>query len=175
MRFYTNVHQRFDEILVRGYENGRHFTAKETFYPTLYVPSNGITAIKPRPDNNTPEVLWQESQLRPGTASPIVVGDKVFVINRAGVLTAAKKDTGERLWRIRLEGPFSGSPVASNGHIYIAAERKGLLQSVDLSGEEGKVSGTIELGEAILGTPAIANDALYIRSDGHLWKIAKPN
>ena len=39
MRFYTNVHQRFDEILVRGYENGKHFTVRETFRPTFYVPS----------------------------------------------------------------------------------------------------------------------------------------
>ena len=42
MRFYTNVHQRFDEILVRGYENGKHFTARETFHPTFFVPSKNI-------------------------------------------------------------------------------------------------------------------------------------
>ncbi len=141
---------------------------------TLFIPSNGITALKPRNDNNTPEILWQEPQLRPGTASPIIVNDKIFIINRAGVLNAAKKDTGERLWRLRLEGPFSGSPVASKGHIYIASERKGLLQSVDLTGKEGKITGTIELGETILGTPAIANDSLYVRSDHHLWKISNP-
>ena len=141
---------------------------------TLFIPSNGITALKPRNDNNTPEILWQEPQLRPGTASPIIVNDIIFIINRAGVLNAAKKDTGERLWRLRLEGPFSGSPVASKGHIYIASERKGLLQSVDLSGKEGKITGTIELGETILGTPAIANDSLYVRSDHHLWKISNP-
>ena len=141
---------------------------------TLFIPSNGITALKPRNDNNTPEILWQEPQLRPGTASPIIVNDKIFIINRAGVLNAAKKDTGEKLWRLRLEGPFSGSPVASKGHIYIASERKGLLQSVDLSGKEGKITGTIELGETILGTPAIANDSLYVRSDHHLWKISNP-
>ena len=141
---------------------------------TLFIPSNGMTALKPRNDNNTPEILWQEPQLRPGTASPIIVADKIFIINRAGVLNAAKKDTGERLWRLRLEGPFSGSPVASKGHIYIASERKGLLQSVDLSGKEGKITGTIELGETILGTPAIANDSLYVRSDHHLWKISNP-
>ena len=142
---------------------------------TLFIPSNGMTALKPRNDNNTPEILWQEPQLRPGTASPIIVDDKIFIINRAGVLNAAKKETGERLWRLRLEGPFSGSPVASKGHIYIASERKGLLQSVDLSGKEGKITGTIELGETILGTPAIANDSLYVRSDHHLWKISNPN
>ena len=46
MRFYTNVHQRFDEILVRGYENGKHFTARETFNPTFYVPSKKESKYK---------------------------------------------------------------------------------------------------------------------------------
>ena len=140
----------------------------------LYVPSNGITAIKPRKDNNTPEIVWQESQLRPGTSSPIIVGDNIYIINRAGVLNAAKKDTGERLWRLRLEGPFSGSPVSSNGNIYVASERKGVFQSIDISGKEGILRGSIELGETILGTPAIANNSIFIRSDGHLWKISHP-
>ena len=140
----------------------------------LYVPSNGITAIKPRKDNNTPEIVWQESQLRPGTSSPIIVGDNIYIINRAGVLNAAKKDTGERLWRLRLEGPFSGSPVSSNGHIYVASERKGVFQSIDINGKEGMLRGSIELGETILGTPAIANNSIFIRGDGHLWKISNP-
>ena len=140
----------------------------------LYVPSNGITAIKPRKDNNTPEIVWQESQLRPGTSSPIIVGDNIYIINRAGVLNAAKKDTGERLWRLRLEGSFSGSPVSSNGHIYVASERKGVFQSIDINGKEGMLRGSIELGETILGTPAIANNSIFIRSDRHLWKISNP-
>jgi outer membrane protein assembly factor BamB len=140
----------------------------------LYVPSNGITAIKPRKDNNTPDIVWQESQLRPGTSSPIIVGDNIYIINRAGVLNAAKKDTGERLWRLRLEGSFSGSPVSSNGHIYVASERKGVFQSIDINGKEGMLRGSIELGETILGTPAIANNSIFIRSDGHLWKISNP-
>lgn len=39
MRFYTNVFQIGNDILVRGYENGRHFSNREEFYPTFYVPS----------------------------------------------------------------------------------------------------------------------------------------
>jgi len=46
MRFYTNVHQRFNEILVRGYENGKHFTSREVFNPTLYVPSKKDSKYK---------------------------------------------------------------------------------------------------------------------------------
>ena len=39
MRFYTNVQVVGDNVLVRGYENGRHFATREKFYPTLFVPS----------------------------------------------------------------------------------------------------------------------------------------
>ncbi len=140
----------------------------------LYAPSNGLTAMRPSPDGNTPDIVWQKGTLRPGTASPVIAGDKLLVLNSAGVLIASESDTGETLWKTRLEGPFSGSPVvAGDRYLYIASERGGLLQCVDLDGEEGRVTGTIELGETILGTPALAGDALYVRSDGHLWKIAE--
>ena len=39
MRFYTNVYQRFNEMLVRGYEDGKQFSYREEFGPTFYVPS----------------------------------------------------------------------------------------------------------------------------------------
>jgi DNA polymerase elongation subunit (family B) len=46
MRFYTSVFQLGDNILVRGYENGKHFTDKEEFYPTFYVPSKKKSKYK---------------------------------------------------------------------------------------------------------------------------------
>jgi DNA polymerase elongation subunit (family B) len=39
LRFYTNAYQKYDKILVRGYENGEKFKEEVNFYPTLYVPS----------------------------------------------------------------------------------------------------------------------------------------
>ena len=39
MKFYTNVFQIGNSMLVRGYDNGRHFEDRETFHPTFYVPS----------------------------------------------------------------------------------------------------------------------------------------
>lgn len=138
---------------------------------TLYIPSNGLTAIKPGADGGEVKPLWNESAQNPGTASPLIIGDKVYVINNAGVLNAASRTTGERLWRVRLKGPFSGSPVAGdNGHLYIFNEQ-GIGQCVDLSGAEGKVVSEIELGEAIIGTASLSDDAIYIRSDATLWKI----
>lgn len=139
----------------------------------IYIPSNGITAIRPgKSDKKTPEILWQENSLSPATASPIVVDDRVFVLNRAGVLTAADKASGERLWQLRTRGPFSGTPIVADGHMYLASE-KGVLQVVDLAGK-GEIVSTFDLNDVILASPSAANGAIYLRSDSSLWKIAAP-
>jgi DNA polymerase elongation subunit (family B) len=46
MRFYTNVQMVGDQILVRGYENGRRFMNRESFNPTLFVPAKGKSDFK---------------------------------------------------------------------------------------------------------------------------------
>ena len=46
MRFYTNVQMVGDQILVRGYENGKRFMNRESFNPTLFVPAKGKSKFK---------------------------------------------------------------------------------------------------------------------------------
>lgn len=45
-KFYTNVYQKFDKILVRGYENGKKFKEQIEYYPTLYVETNKKSELK---------------------------------------------------------------------------------------------------------------------------------
>ena len=40
MKFYTSVEQSGNNILVRGYENGKQFQDKVQFNPTLFLPSS---------------------------------------------------------------------------------------------------------------------------------------
>ncbi|MGK0185485.1 MAG: outer membrane protein assembly factor BamB [Verrucomicrobiales bacterium] len=137
----------------------------------VFIPSNGLTALKL--NGAKPEQVWQQAQLRPGTASPIVVGDRVFVLNNAGVLNCADIATGERLWRLRLKGPYGSSPVAAGNYLYFFDE-KGGAQVVDISapGEtEGKLVGEMALGEMIQCTPAIGDGAVFVRSNSRLWKL----
>ena len=44
--FYTNVQVVGNDFLIRGYENGKHFIAREKFSPTFFVPSNKKTKYK---------------------------------------------------------------------------------------------------------------------------------
>ncbi|MFT4551131.1 MAG: outer membrane protein assembly factor BamB [Verrucomicrobiales bacterium] len=140
----------------------------------LYIPSNGITAVAYDTSNKSVKQKWTEGSLRPATASPVVAGGRVYVINSASFLNCAEAEDGEKLWKIRLDGPFGATPVVAGEHLYAISERAGLLQVVDLGGEEGELVGELELGEMIQATPAIANSAIFVRSDGHLWKISRP-
>lgn len=135
----------------------------------IYVPGDGITALKLNA-TNSPTQMWKVSQLATGTASPLALGDRLFIVNRASVLTCADAADGKRLWQLRLQGPFSATPVAAGNTLFCVSE-KGVLQAVDTTKPEGEIVSTLELKETILATPAIADGALYLRSDATLWKL----
>lgn len=147
----------------------------------LYTPSKGLTALQPDAAGGAPKVLWQESRLKPITPTAIACEGRVFSIASSGVLHCADATKGTSLWQLRLNvqvgekpsrGMFSATPVSAGGHLYIVNE-DGVLMVVKAAGEKGEIVAHHEFGETILGTPAIANGALYLRSDQHLWKIAR--
>ena len=88
-----------------------------------------------------------------------------------GVLSCGDVTNGNRLWQLRLKGPFSASPVSAGTHLYLVNE-KGVAQVVDTMKPEGAVVGELDFRDTVLGTPSIAGGALYVRSDKKLWKIA---
>ena len=136
----------------------------------LYVPTKGMAAMKPGAPGAHPEVLWQNNQLTPTTASPVVLDGKVFTLNAAGILSAADAKDGKRLWQLRTTGPYSATPIGFGKHLYLANE-KGLVQVVDVSAPEGKVVSTLDLKDTLIGTPSIAGGAVYVRSDKALVKL----
>ena len=139
----------------------------------LYVSCHGLVALQGDSESHIPKELWRNHLLTPGTASPIVQGDRVFTINSGGKLCCGKTATGERTWSLQLKGAFSSSLVMAGSKLY-AVNEKGVVRVVDVTKPEGgQVVSEVDLGQTILCTPAIANGALYIRSDAKLWKFVK--
>jgi len=138
----------------------------------LYVPSQGLTVLEPAATGQPPKQLWRSSQMRPGTSSPLVLGDRVFTMNDGGILSCADAADGKRLWQLRLKGPFSATPVSAGGFLYCVNE-KGLVQVVDPSKPDGVVVSELDLAQAVIGTPSIAAGSLFVRSDGKLWRIGR--
>jgi len=139
----------------------------------LYVPSQGLTVLEPV-SGGTPKQIWRSAQLRPGTPSPLVLQDRVFVLNDGGILSCGDAADGKRLWQLRLKGPFSATPVVAGGLLYCVNE-KGLIQVVDPTKPEGEVVSELDLGQTVIGSPSIAANSLFVRSDGKLWRIGRPS
>jgi len=139
----------------------------------LYVPIGGIiTALSLAGPTDAPQVSWESDRLRPSGGSPLLAGNRLYVITGAGVLTCADASSGKPLWQLRIpngKGAFWSTPAIAGDHLYCFRE-DGTASVVRL-GERGEIVGKHEFGETILASPATADGALYVRSDRHLWKI----
>ena len=138
----------------------------------IFLPANGLTVLESPGGASTPKLLWESNKLSPGNASPVIDGERVYVLNRVGVLACANAQTGETLWQTRLKGTFWATPVIAGGYAY-CANQDGECLVVKL-GEKGELVHTAAFTEPFFGTPAAAGGALYLRSEKSLWKIAEP-
>lgn len=131
--------------------------------------STATATSAPDEDPVAPEVVWQSPKVRSSTASPIFYEGHLYAVNSAGVLACADPASGEVLWQERLDGPFSASPVAADGKLCLINE-EGVATLVDTRAEP-RVVGRCELGDRVLASPAIADGALFIRTERRLYRI----
>jgi outer membrane protein assembly factor BamB len=144
----------------------------------VYASSNGVTALLPQSAEPVPKQLWRSKQINPATISPVVLGDCIYSLNGAGVVSAAETKSGTIRWKLRVSGPFSGSPVAAGSRLLLVNE-KGLVQVVDTTAAEGAVIGKLQLPlkensrELVLCTPAISGHDVFLRTDSTLWRLSE--
>jgi outer membrane protein assembly factor BamB len=139
----------------------------------LVVPGDrALTAYALQPGGAAPKQLWEQPRLDPETASPVVAGDRVYVL-RGNFLAVGDLKTGKVLAQLRLPGPFWASPVWAGGHLYCLGEN-GEVRAVKADAGDPRVAEEGDLHEALLATPAPADGALYLRSDHHLWRFGRP-
>jgi outer membrane protein assembly factor BamB len=144
----------------------------------IYTPANGVVALSPNASNAPPAELWHSKQINPNTISPLVLDGQLFSINGAGVVIAADTKTGATQWKLRLAGPFSGSPVGAGSRLLVVSE-KGLVQIVDITAPSGAVVGKLQLPlnaetkEVVLCTPALDGSHIFVRADSALWRLGE--
>jgi outer membrane protein assembly factor BamB len=136
----------------------------------VYLAADGLCALGGDPAGGGVKLLWHEKRLHPGACSPVVHAGKIYLIKSPGILVCADAGTGKTLWQLRLEGQFWATPVLADGRLY-AVNYAGLVQVVQL-GTKGKLVGKAQIDKEILACPAVADGAIYFRSNAHLWKVA---
>jgi outer membrane protein assembly factor BamB len=138
----------------------------------IILASKGITALRASTDSPTVDLLWSENKLTPGAASPVAHDNRVYTVDRAPVLTCANASNGKTIWQQRLKGAFWATPLIAGDHVYCLSY-EGDCQVVKLGKNKAELVATNSFGEKLQASPAVADNAMYVRSDKHLWKISE--
>ena len=117
-------------------------------------------------------IAWSHPQIAPYMPTPILVGERVYVLLDRGMLACYNANSGEEIYRRkRLPGEFTASPISYAGKLFCSNEA-GDTYVVNV-GDTYKKTHTNSLDEMIMATPAIAGDRLIMRTIHHLYCIRK--
>lgn len=124
-------------------------------------------------DVTTEEIVWTSDSQISKKPSLVLVDRLLFVGNDAGIITCFDAITGKELWRERIGGNFSASPIYCNGLIYFFSE-EGKTTVIRADDKYDPVASS-QLGDGFTASPAVSGDALFLRSQTALYRIeAKP-
>ena len=96
----------------------------------------------------------------------------LFNFTERGIAKCFSSETGETLWKVRLGGEFSASPLLSDGKIWITNE-DGDTFVFEAGEDEMKLIATNTIEEHTLGSLAVSNGKFYLRTDKALYCIGE--
>jgi len=131
-----------------------------------------LLAVQPtgRGDVTRSKVAWRLDRGVSLTPSPLLVGDELYLVTDNGIATSIDAKTGEELWRARLGGNHSASPIYADGRIYFLSEEG---ESVVIApGRKLQHLATNQLDGPTLASMAVSSGSIFIRSATHLYRIS---
>ena len=131
-----------------------------------------LLAADLRADAPPQAAAWIAKRGVPTMGSPIAVDGLVYYVSdRIGMLTCLDAKTGEEVYRQRLGGDFSSSPVYADGALWVG-NREGEV-TVFEAGRTFQELGKGTLPGRLMATPVPAGDSLYVRTTEGLYRVKK--
>jgi len=124
-----------------------------------------------RGDVTQTHVAWRVTDAVPHIPSLLYVSPRLYSVSDEGIVNCIQGATGEVLWRHRLPGKYSPSPVYADGKVYFLSE-SGKATVIE-EGPEFKQVAQNDLGETCCASPAISQGNLFLRTEKALYCIGK--
>lgn len=119
-------------------------------------------------------LLWKHpTKHTDHVVSPFVDDDRMFLIKSGGIATVFEIEKGTPLGGPKRAGTatnYFASPVAGDGKLYLAGENGKVTVLKNAPGYD--LLSVNELDEAIVATPAISDDALFVRTRTKVYCLA---
>ena len=156
---------------ILGFSN----VAKPVLFEDLFIISTGfmkgeLHAYRLR-GHQTPSLVWKLIKGAPKKPSPIIVKDRLYVVNDGGVLSSVEVRTGEEVWRSRVEGEYSASPTLAGGLLYFSSQSG--LTTVIRPADSLKIISENQLNEGgHMASFAPYKEGFLVRTDHALYRIS---
>jgi outer membrane protein assembly factor BamB len=130
-----------------------------------------LWAISPdgQGDVTDSHVAWKLRKGAPSTPSLLLIENLLYMVSDKGVAACVDAKTGETVWRERLGGDFSASPVYADGRIYFV--NHDAVATVAEPGRRFKQLAVNKLTGTCKASPAVAGRALFLRTRTHLYRV----
>lgn len=106
-------------------------------------------------------IVWKNIQ-KCYEQSMLVQGGFVYAVTDVGVGYCWKADDGQEMWKSRLQGPVSASPILAGGNIY-ASDERGTTFVFRANPKEFELVAQNQLGTESFATPTICGGQIYLR------------
>lgn len=127
------------------------------------LPTGGGPPLAPEP------AYTLDRSVAPYVPTPVCSGERLYLWGDRGVVTCVEAATGKTLWRGRVGGNFSASPIVAGGAVINVAADGEVVAIRD--GDAFDVLGRASLGDTCRATPAVAGGRLYFRTAGRLFAL----
>ena len=125
-----------------------------------------------RPDDAPvePEIAYSlDRSSAPYVPTPVASGERLYLWGDRGVVTCVGAADGKVLWRGRVGGTLSASPIVVGGTVVNVSVDGEVVVIADAAAF--KVLGRTSLGELCRSTPAVAAGRMFFRSVGRLHAL----
>jgi outer membrane protein assembly factor BamB len=134
--------------------------------------SGDITLDKEQTSNKS--IAWSRQKIGSYMPTPLIYQGLLYVFKNDGILSCYDLATGEEKYmqRIPHQGSgFSGSPVASDGKLYLPSEDGDIF--IIKAGAKFELLGKNSVGQLLMATPAISGGMMFVRAENDLFAIGR--
>jgi outer membrane protein assembly factor BamB len=129
-----------------------------------------VNETSPAAETTGLQIAWKSKRNVPRKPSLVLADDLLFGIeDDGGIVSCVEAKTGAEVWRERVGGNFSASPLFAEGRLYFFGDDG--KTTVLEAGRQFKKVGEGKLDGGFMASPAVTGKALYLRSKTHLYRV----
>ncbi len=166
-----------EQLWMVGYPNRWSVIPRPVHAAGLILVSTGyegpseLLAIRDNAAGDATEshVAWRANRFVPHSPSPIIHNETVYLVSDKGIASCRDLRTGKLIWKERIGGNYSASPLQAEDRIYLLSETGQC--TVIRASRTFEVIAKNDLAEPSLASMVPAGNSLLIRTAESLYRI----